>query len=94
MVALALLAPIFWVAERRDRFQRLAEYHCARSSADIICCVQLVTDDGQKTNLVEGGTGLPTTLARAGWHRTLTEKYQAAARCPWWDVPPDTPRPQ
>jgi hypothetical protein len=65
MVAMAVLTLICSIAERRLRFQRLAEYHLARSSADIVCCVVLLTDDGKQTSLVKGGTGAPTTLARA-----------------------------
>jgi hypothetical protein len=94
MVAIAVLTLICSIAERRLRFQRLAEYHLARSSADIVCCVVLVTDDGKKTALVEGGTGVPTTLARAAWHKALHEKYERAARSPWLVVAPDPPRPE
>jgi hypothetical protein len=94
MVAMAVLTPVCWVAERKLRFQRLAEYHFLRSEADIICCVMLVTDDGKKTSLVEAGTGTPTTFARSEWHRMLHEKYEKAARSPWLDVAPDPPRPE
>ena len=93
MVVIAVLAAVCWVAERRLRFQCLAEYHFLRSSADIVCCVVLVTDDGKETALVEGGTGKPTTLARADWHRALHTKYEKAARSPWLAVAPDPPRP-
>src|SRR4051794_40968276 len=94
MVAMAVLALAFWVAERRLRFQRLAEYHSLRSEADIICCVMLVTDDGKPPALVESATGTPTPLARRDWHRPLREKYEKAARSPWLSVAPDPPRPE
>jgi hypothetical protein len=94
MVVMAMLAVVFWVAERRLRFQRLAEYHFLRSSADIVCCVVLLTDDGKETNLVEGGTGRPTTSDRADWHKRLHEKYEKAARSPWLAVASDPPRPE
>jgi hypothetical protein len=94
MVAMAMLALVCWVAERRLRFQGLAEYHFLRSSADIVCCVVLVTDDGKATSLVEGGTGAPTTLARADWHRSLHAKYERAAHSPWLVVASDPPRPE
>ena len=71
MVAIAVLTPPCWFAERKLRFQGLAEYHSLRSEADIICCVTLVTDDGKQTALVESATGTPTTLARRDWHRVL-----------------------
>jgi hypothetical protein len=92
MVAMAVLTPFCWVAERKLRFQRMAEYHFLRSQADIICCATLVTDDGKQTILVEAGTGAPTTMARANWHKTLLEKYEKAARSPWLGVAPDPPR--
>jgi hypothetical protein len=94
MLVMAVLALGCWAGERRLRFQRLAEYHFLRSSADIICCVVLVTDDGKETSLVEGGTGAPTTLARAAWHRALHEKYRKAASTPWRVMAPDPPRPE
>jgi hypothetical protein len=94
MVAMAVLAAVLWVAERRLRFQRLAEYHSLRSEADIICCVMLVTDSGEQTALVESATGTPTTLARRDWHRVLREKYEKAARSPWLTVAPDPSRPE
>jgi len=93
MVVMAVLAAVCWVVERWLRFQRLAEYHFLRSSADIVCCVVLVTDDGKEAALVEGGTGNATTLARADWHKMLHEKYEKAARSPWLGVAPDPPRP-
>jgi hypothetical protein len=93
MVAIAVLTPPCWFAERKLRFQGLAEYHSLRSEADIICCVTLVTDDGKQTALVESATGTPTTLARRDWHRVLREKYEKAARSPWLSVAPDPPRP-
>jgi hypothetical protein len=93
MVAMAVLTPVCWFAERKLRFQRLAEYHSLRTEADIICCVMLVTDDGRQTALVESATGAPTTLARCDWHRILREKYEKAARFPWLSVTPDPPRP-
>ncbi len=94
MVAVAVLAAVCWVAERKLRFQRLTEYHFLRSQADIICCVMLVTDDGKKTSLIEAGTGTPTMSGRADWHRTLHKKYEKAARSPWLDVAPDPPMPE
>src|SRR4051794_6813888 len=94
MVVMAVLAAVFWVVERGLRFQHLAEYHSLRSSADIVCCVVLMTDDGKETVLVEGGTGTPTTAARADWHRILHEKYEQAARSPWLAVAADPPRPE
>lgn len=92
MVAMAVLPPVCWVAERALRFRRLAEYHSLRSSADIVSGA-LRTDGGKATYLVEGGTGAPTTPARVDWHRMLYEKYAKAARSPWLDVAPDPPRP-
>jgi hypothetical protein len=94
MVVMAVMAAVCWVVERRLRFQHLAEYHFLRSSADIVCCVVLLTDDGKETTLVEGGTGSPTTSARADWHKMLHEKYEKAARSPWLAVAPDLPRPE
>jgi hypothetical protein len=94
MVAMAVQAAVLWVAEREVRFRRLAEYHSLRSEADIICCVMLVTDDGQQTSLVESATGTPTTLPRRDWHRALREKYEKAARSPWLSVALDPPRPE
>src|SRR5262249_55578805 len=94
MVAMAVLAAVLWVAERKLRFRRLAEYHSLRSEADIICCVMLVTDDGKQTSLVESATGTPTTLTRRDWHRVLRKKYERAARSPWLSVAPDPPRPE
>jgi hypothetical protein len=94
MVVVAVLAAGCWVAERRLRFQRLSEYHFLRSSADVVCCVVLMSDDGKETALVEGGTGTPTTLARADWHKMLHEKYEKAARSPWLAVAADPPRPE
>ena len=94
MVAMAVLTPCWWIAVRKLRFQRLAEYHFLRSEADIICCVMLVTDDGKPTALVESATGTPTTLTRRDWHRVLREKYEKAARSPWLSVAPDPPRPE
>jgi hypothetical protein len=94
MVMMAVLAAVCSVVERRLRFQHLAEHHFLRSSADIVCCAVLMTDDGKKTALVEGGTGTPTTSARADWHRMLHEKYEKAARSPWLSVASDPPRPE
>src|SRR5262245_40703053 len=93
MVAIAVLAAVLWIAERRLRFQRLAEYHSLRSDADVICRVTLVTDNGEQTSLVESATGTPTTLARRDWHSGLREKYEKAACSPWLAVAPDPPRP-
>src|SRR5438270_8306845 len=93
MVVVAVLAAVCCFAERKLRFQHLAEYHSLRSEADIICCVMLVTDDGKQTALVESATGTPTTLGRREWHRVLREKYEKAARSPWLSVAPERPRP-
>jgi hypothetical protein len=94
MVAMALLTLVCSIAERRLRFQRLAEYHLARSTADIVCCVVLLTDNGKPSSLIEGSNGVPTTLVRVAWHKALQEKYQGAARSPWLVVAPDPPRPE
>jgi hypothetical protein len=93
MVAMAVLACVCWFAERKLRFQRLAEYHALRSEADVIGCVTLMTDNGEPTFLVESATGTPTTPARRDWHRVRREKYEKAARSPWLSVAPDPPRP-
>jgi len=93
MLVTAVLATVCWVAERRLRFQRLAEYHFRRSSFDIGWCVPLVTEDGEATSLIELGTGAPTTFARGDWHKMLHEKYEKAARSPWLDVALDPPQP-
>ena len=65
MVAVALLAPAFWAAERRTRFQRLAGDHFLRSSADVVCCVVRVTDDGKETSLRYEATASGRVTRRA-----------------------------
>jgi hypothetical protein len=93
MLGVAAVALACGVAGRVLRFRRLAEYHLARSSADVVSDM-LTTHDGTPTFIVETGTGAPTTPARVEWHRRLLKKYERAARRPWLPVPPDPPEPE
>jgi hypothetical protein len=94
MVAVAVLAVLFSVAERHFRFQRLGDYHFRKQFVDVGCFGMMVTRDGEKTVWVEASTATPITLAEARWHGALHEKYQKAARYPWVSVEPDSPKPR
>lgn len=44
--------------------------------------------------LVIGGGDESPSLARLEWHKAMAEKYDRAARYPWFPVAPDPPEPR
>jgi hypothetical protein len=89
MIAVAVVAiPIGVMAERRSKFQRLAERHFELAG---IPTTDEVPSGGM---LIVGSDGQPVTSARFEWHFALFEKYERAARRPWLPVEPDPPEPK
>jgi hypothetical protein len=98
MIAVAVVAiplgAMVAVAERRQRFMRMATAHWRATVA-----VQIL-ENGTANGVVEhylDARGVPLGAqqqARDKWHETMAEKYRQAARRPWLPVPPDPPEPK
>lgn len=92
--AIAVLGIFCWISERKLRFHRLAEYHFLRSETGDIGCIMVAMPNGKLTDLIELGTGMPTTWEGRDWHRSLFQKYESATSAPWLPVSADPPKPE
>jgi len=89
LVAL-LLSPFAYVERRRDRVQRLADYHASQMSGYTI-------DWGGFRPIVRDHKGRVVRGKQARlirWHYWRKVKYESAAMRPWKSVPPARPKPE
>lgn len=69
-----------WLVDRRDHFQRLANYHLEKA--------------GERHIILDSSDSGPHLTTRRGyWHYQLWKKYSDAAIRPWLPVAPDPPDP-
>ncbi len=84
MIAVAIVAVVIGIYERRRRFLRLAAIH-----AEAIAGV----DAGHVDIPRPGEPFIWVASPRHRWHEALLAKYARAARYPWLPVEADTPEP-
>jgi hypothetical protein len=92
-IALTVCVGSLLVAEEmRERYsycRMMADYHAERA--------QRIRPSDARIQGPDGDSWQPSpeaVLRRAGYHRSLTEKYDFAARYPWLPIAPDPPEPQ
>jgi len=96
MIAVLIVATLCSVAERRNRFRRLAKYHFDQV-VDLEACGRMhLTSDGQETYFRLRGSlnGKYVSIPWVKWHWTLEDKYRRAASRPWLPVGADPPEPK
>jgi hypothetical protein len=83
LIAVAVAAVAFGLAERSRRFRRLAVYHEVR--------VKWRGATSMGLTAWKDGRGQLVTEQRSDWHDAMRTKYQRAAERPWLPVAPDPP---
>jgi hypothetical protein len=90
MIVVAAVSVVLWshaeIGRRRARFERLADHHFERFSAD----VREANYSRRKVN----ESGIERLRRRWLWHLDLYRKYHRASRSPWLPVWPDSPQPE
>jgi hypothetical protein len=102
MAFIAAAAVFCWLAVRRDRYSRLAEYHESRLPALYAGGSKLERAKGRHIaimvgSLLRGMQGLDVMGHNvwdweAEWHRVMAERYRRAASWPWISEPTEPSR--
>lgn len=100
MVAVAIIAAVLWVVERRERFRRIALGHQFEKRKvfmnDLEIYLIALADQGESmTRTAERNRAARPFIRFSQYHEQMTEKYERAASRPWLPVTSDpTPPPK
>jgi hypothetical protein len=98
MVAVAVLAAVVWVVERRERFRRIALGHRLEKSEvfrnDLEIYLIAIVEPGESdTQQAERERVSRPFIQFSRYHDQMIEKYERAANRPWLPVASDPPPP-